>query len=36
MGKTDISRVVVNPGDSLPRGDTDRDAVVAMSDEEVL
>lgn len=36
MSKTDISQVVVNPGDPLPRGDTDWDAVVAMSDEEVL
>lgn len=38
MSKEDTTEVVVivSPGDPLPRGDTDWDALAAMSDEEVI
>jgi putative transcriptional regulator len=36
MSKTGITRVTVNPGDPLPRGETDWDRLDSMTDEEIL
>lgn len=36
MSKTDTTRVIVNPGDPLPRGKTDWARLDAMTEEEVM
>jgi|GEM_PF-3227930 len=36
MGKTGTIRVTMNPGEKLPRGETDWARVNAMTEEEVL
>lgn len=36
MSKNDTTRMIVKPGEALPRGETDWARVNAMTDEEVL
>jgi putative transcriptional regulator len=36
MSKTDITQVILKPGEPLPRGDTDWARLDAMTDEEVV